>query len=61
MGPLFILNKKKAATRRKQQRTRVWEFSAGSKTQTFPVGAIGDLQGVDALGDFLVGGFLGDH
>lgn len=31
------------------------------KTQTFPVGAVRDLRGVDALGDLLVGGFLGDH
>lgn len=50
-----------AAIKRPQQRTCVGECAAGRKTQTFPVGADGDLRGVDALGDLLVGGFLGDH
>lgn len=44
-----------------KQQTHVWECAAGSITQTFPVCAVGDLQGVDALSDLLVGGFLGDH
>lgn len=34
---------------------------ASQKRQTFPVGAVGDLRGVDALGGLLVGGFLGDR
>lgn len=45
----------------KKTRACVGECAAGRKTQTFPFCAVGDLQGVDALGDLLVGGFLGDH
>lgn len=61
MGLTLILSRRAAATKRKQQRTCVGECAASRKTQTFPVGAVGDLQGVDALGDLLVGGLLGDH
>lgn len=35
--------------------------SEGGETQTFPLGAVGDLRGVDALGNLLVGGVLSDH
>lgn len=47
--------------RHTENRSRVGERAAGRETQTFPVCPVGDLQGVDALGDLLVGGFLGDH
>lgn len=33
----------------------------GAKTQTFPVGASGDLRAADALGDLLVGRVLSGH
>lgn len=61
LGPTLILIRKAAAMHRKQQRTCVGECAAGGEIQTFPVCTVGDLQGVDALGDLLVGGFLCDH
>lgn len=39
----------------------VQNVQQGAKTQTFPVGAGGDLRAVDALGELLVGRVLSDH
>lgn len=50
-----------AAQRKDNKETCVGECAAGGNTQTFPVSAVGDRRGVDALGDLLVGCFLGDH
>lgn len=57
----FKVNVAEVQQLHKAQGACVRECLEGRKTQTFPVCAVGDLQGVDALGVLLVGRFLGDR